>query len=340
METTNPATEVEAQAPAKADLSPEDRLEALFSGKTKQPAQEAKAGESEAEDNDEAEDAEGEETTEETAAEGQAETEGESKADETAEIEIDGETYVMPKKLKDAFLKSKDYTQKTQELATQRKVVEEQARFLEESKKLQGAVFEKAVSLKAIDAQLERYAALDWDALAMDQSEEGRTQYLRLERAQRALEKQQAQGRVDLQSDITKQQELSASERQQILKRGAEELSREIKGWSPDLGKKIMSSSTHYGFTEAELAEVIDSRYVRVLHDAHKWRELQTAKNSGLIQKKVEHAKPVTVKAARSAQTNQQAQLADASRARLKKTGNAKDAEDALFRLFDSKRKR
>lgn len=326
METTNPEMEVETQAQPTGDLSPEDRLEALFRGGDK-PAQAAKEESSNEEEATVEEDAEEPEAEE--APEGQSEAE-----EEAAELEIDGETYQVPKKLEAAFLRQKDYTQKTQELAAQRKQVEEQQAFLKSVEEVRGAVFEKAVEIAAVEKQLARFDQLDWNALA----NEGGPEYLRLDRAYRELKDQQSRLNGEVQGLVTKQQELTASQRQALIEKGNKELSTHIKGWSPEVGRQLLKSSEHYGFSEAELAEVIDPRYVRVLHDAHQWRELQKSKKT-IVQKKVEQAKPITVKAARSSQNNQVASQLEASKAKARKTGNPRDAEDFLARLFERKKR-
>jgi hypothetical protein len=317
--------EAATNPPEVAQLSPEARLEALFSEK---PAQEAEADAEETEQ-------EAAEVEQEEAAEGQAEAEPTEEAEETADIEVDGETYAVPKKLEAAFLKSKDYTQKTQELAEQRRVIEEREQFSERVEQARAAIFEKAVEVKAMEAQIKRFEAVDWNSLA----EQGGPEYLRLDRAYRELREQHSQARVDVQALVAKHEQESAQQRQQLSQRGNEELAKAIKGWSPEVGRKLMESTKVYGFTDAELSRVNDPRYVRVLHDAHQWRELQKAK-TGIVKKKVEQSKPITVKAARTTQNSQEASLYEADRARLKKTGNAKDAEAALARLFERKRKR
>src|SRR5688572_2610686 len=44
--------------------------------------------------------------------------------EETFELDIEGEKYVLPKKLEKGFLQERDYTQKSQSLADQRRLVE------------------------------------------------------------------------------------------------------------------------------------------------------------------------------------------------------------------------
>lgn len=54
------------------------------------------------------------------------------------------------------------------------------------------------------------------------------------------------------------------------LERGHAELARDIPGWSPELADELGRFATReFGFTEAELATVIDPRLVKLLHRAH-----------------------------------------------------------------------
>lgn len=83
---------------------------------------------------------------------------------ETVDIDIDGEIYVVPKKLEAAFLKSQDYTQKTTELAEQRKEYEAQQIDFSERVQMQEALLENITAVKAVDARLLEYSKVDWNA--------------------------------------------------------------------------------------------------------------------------------------------------------------------------------
>ena len=86
---------------------------------------------------------------------------------------------------------------------------------------------------------------------------------------------------------VSQQQQLVA---QQVAK-GKEQLSKEIENWSPETIRGIVDTGKEYGFTEAELNSIVDTRQVRALHDAMQWRKLKS-KNS-VTKKKVASAKPV-----------------------------------------------
>jgi hypothetical protein len=309
----------------QAEVSPEAKLEAAFARQFgEEPKQEAQ---------DEPEDEADEPDEPEAEPEKAEKPEPEAEEDEGEEIDVDGKTYRVPAELKDAFLKSKDYTQKTQAVADQRKALEEQQKALQQVQEGQKARFEKAVELRSLEHQVQQYEQIDWAALA----ESDPAQAMKLNFAREALLRKQAKAMQEMQEVEVKQRELSASMRQQNLQRDAEILARDIKGWGPDLGRKIAEAGKSYGYSEAEL-EQVSARDIKVLHKAHLWDELQASK--ALTTKKVAEVKPVTVKAARSTLQNQSNSALQEAKAKAQKSRSTSDTENYLAKLFESKRKR
>ena len=304
---TNPETEV----------SPEDKLTAAF--ERQEQAQKAPKVE-EPEEPEETED------EPEAKAEDEPEEEGE-------EIEVDGEKYVVPAKLKDAFLKNKDYTEKTQKVAAERKELEERQKAVQQSEQLNRAMFSKAVEIQAIDNQIEAYKNIDWQALANSDP----SQAVKLDLSLRGLQAQRAKAERDLQEAVTLERQATGQRRQQMLERGASELSRDIKGWGPELSKSIAETGRSHGYSDAEL-EQVTPRDIKVLNKARLWDELMKSKSE--TAKKVADVKPVTVKTARSTQQTQSSNQLEDARQRARKTGSMGDTEDLLTKLFESKRKR
>jgi len=91
----------------------------------------------------------------------------------------------------------------------------------------------------------------------------------------------------------------------------------------PEKGEKIKKSlietGTAYGFSEQELVNVVDHRYVRALNDARKWRQLQA--NKGKAQAKGENVKPV-VKAGAKRRTDGKAATRRKAENELRKKGS------------------
>jgi hypothetical protein len=83
---------------------------------------------------------------------------------EIVTVEYDGEEYEVPKRLKDAVMATKDYTEKTQKLAEDRRYYEAEkndfSQYMEASKHQQ----ENMANLAAIDQQLRSFQAYDWNA--------------------------------------------------------------------------------------------------------------------------------------------------------------------------------
>ena len=273
-----------------------------------------------------------EETVESDEAKAEEKTEETPEPDDSEEVEYDGDVYVMPKKIKEALLRQSDYTKKTQEVAEQRKAVEERAEWLSQQERLMAAGFEKAVELKEIDARLAQYEQLDWQAL-VDQDP---AQATKLNISFQQLQRQRAGKVEELQKHAAENQRLTQETRQKMLAQGAEQVKKAIPSWNAELAKAISDNTKSYGFTDKELDQLTDPRFVVALHDAHQWRKLQASKST--VQKKVADVKSVTPTARTSQSTQSDAKLKEA-RQRMAKTGSTQDTEAFFERLLTSKRK-
>jgi len=95
----------------------------------------------------------------------------------------------------------------------------------------------------------------------------------------------------------------------------------------PEKGEKLkgdlMQVGMDYGFTAEEMAQVSDSRYVRALNDARKYRELVAKRKEA--QQKGEKARPV-VRAGAKKTPDGQAATRKKAQSRLQKTGSINDA--------------
>lgn len=302
-------------------VSPEDRLAAAFERQGVKDAPEPVDEDASVEQEDEAE-----ESADESEVEASSDTEQDPT--ESEEVEYEGKAYKLPKELKDALLRQKDYTQKTQEVAEKRRAADQLAEQVKFQSEFQQAHFAKAVEVQGLESQLQQYAQVDWAALA----KEDPAQYLMLDRQQRALQEAANKGKAELQhlahDHASKAQEL----RRQAQARCIEEVRKDIKDFGPDLLKSIDETGRAFGFSGEELAQVTDPRVVRVLHAAMQYQKLQGSKS--LAEKKVVDAKPVQVRSASSATINQQAKTLNDARARLKSTGRPADAEALLAARF------
>jgi hypothetical protein len=182
-----------------------------------------------------------------------------------------------------------DYTQKTQELAEQRRQAEHYFQQAQQNIQLQQQTIEESAKLHSVDSQVKQYEQVNWDAW-MDQdpveASKGWQKYsmLKSQRDDLANTIQQKQTQV---------QQMSRQQLQQKIAEGAQQLASEIKGWGPELASALKTNGMEYGFSADELDTVIDPRMVKVLHDAYQWRQLQAKKPE--VQKRVTQA-PQSVK--------------------------------------------
>jgi nicotinamide mononucleotide adenylyltransferase len=193
---------------------------------------------------------------------------------DSEEVDFEGKTYKVPKELKEALLRQSDYTKKTQEVAEQRKAVEQRAQALQQQEQLLSQSFEKRVELAALQKQLSQYDQIDWQELADNDPARATKLNIAYQQLQR-----QAQLKVqELQQAHTQNEQLTAQQRQQMLVQAQGDLKARIPTFNAETAEKIKTAARDYGISDSELNQVIDPRYVHVLHDAMQWRALQAAK--------------------------------------------------------------
>jgi hypothetical protein len=95
---------------------------------------------------------------------------------------------------------------------------------------------------------------------------------------------------------------------------------------APQLKADLLSAGNHYGFSSDELGGVVDARTIQVLHDAMRYRQLQ----SGKAVQKVVKARPVTKPKAKRTISKSQKTRQDQT-ARLRQSGSIDDALNLLF---------
>jgi hypothetical protein len=115
------------------------------------------------------------------------------------------------------------------------------------------------------------------------------------------------------------QQRAQAVTRAQAQK-SVEALKRDIPGWGQELYTTVLKTGMDaYGFSPEEVNAVVDHRMIKVLHDAHKYRQLQAAK-PGITKKVV--AVPKMIRASRSEPEQKRGPELEKLRAQFKRTGD------------------
>lgn len=222
-----------------------------------------------------------------------------------------------------------DYTKKTQEVAEQRKALEEYAQTIQvqeqkfnEALQLNQALISEVAQLTNIDNQLAQFNDVNWQELSDTDFVEAQKLFFTYNQLQ--------QQRSKVADDLSqKQQQLQAQQAQSVQERiakGKEILAKEIPNWSRDTSQAIISTGKEYGFTDDELGMIVDPRHVKVLHDAMQWRKLQS---NSVVKNKVSQAKPVVKPGAKD--TKQEATSAKRQvRDQLRKTGKSDLAQKLI----------
>ena len=231
--------------------------------------------------------------------------------------------------LKKSYQLGSDYTKKTQEVAEQRKVIDQEAKAIIEARKVRD---DYAQRLQAVEQFLVGSNDSPEDLAAMKENDpigyavkvaemtekKDQLQQVNAER-QRIAQEQESDRSANMQKYVEGEaQKLTQSLPEFSDKAKGEQIRNEIRNY----GKKV-------GFTDDELSQVYDSRHVLVLHKAAQYDKLMAGKAG--VKKKVANA-PKTMKGgAKVKQT-----VTDRTKKqhkRLLQTGDARDAA-ALFENF------
>lgn len=277
------------------EQSPQEKLMAMLDEvPEEQDAVEAIEEQLEEEVEAEAEESEEAEVEEESEAEEVDEDEDSDEQSQTIKLKVNGEELEKPLDEVIALAQQGvDYTKKTQEVAEQRKALEEYAQTIKvqeqkfrEQLELNNLLIGDIAQLQAVDNQLAQFNDVNWQELSDTDFVEAQKLFFTFNQLQ--------QQRSSLATELgTKQQALQAQQAQSIAERvaqGKEVLAKEIPNWSRETSQAIISTGKEYGFTDDELGMIVDPRHVKVLHDAMQWRKLQS--NTG-VKNKVAQAKPV-----------------------------------------------
>ena len=237
----------------------------------------------------------------------QAETEGAEDGqpeDDTEEVDWDGAKYRVPKPLKDALLRQADYTRKTQELAEQRRTVEQHFTSLTQQAELQQQTLEHRVNLKTVEQQLAQFQNTDWQAYTANYGAEATATAM-------ASWQQYREAKAELEGAIAKTetdfQQLSERSRANAIAQADQVLSREIEGWSPQLVRDLAGyAAENFGITPQELQDSVinpdgtaDTRTFKVLARLHK-AETELAQLKAQTQKAQQAAKQAAVTPAKA----------------------------------------
>lgn len=196
--------------------------------------------------------------------------------DDGEDVEWEGNQYRLPKGIKDALLRQADYTRKTQEVAETRR----------EAEAAKAAVYQQAQLFKEAGPLLVQQQ----DAIAKLEELDRTLDFRKLEATDPVAAQSWWRYREQLKEYVGKvgahieqtQQQLHFVQQQETARRVENMnrvLSKDIKGWSPELNAKISEHAIKkMGFAVDEIAAISDPRVAKALHKAWQFDQL-VAKN-------------------------------------------------------------
>ena len=320
-----------------AEQSPQSRLEAMLGDSVESDVKAPEIQEEEqAPIEAEAEPSENEEATEESP-DDQAEEEEQSENDEVPAIlklKVNGEEVEKPiDEVVALAQQGLDYTQKTQQVAEQRKELEDYAKGIKAQEEifrqeveLQNVLINEVAQITALDQKLAAYQNVNWQQLSDNDFVEAQKLFFTFNQLQQDRNALVSQFEAKKQEVVQKQTQLLSEK----IAKGKEVLAKEIPNWSPETNQALLSTGKEYGFSDAELNSIVDPRHVKVLHDAMQWRKLQ--KNS-TVKNKISNAKPVVKPGAKDSKAEANSnhrQLRDS----LRKTGKSDLAQKLIENMI------
>jgi len=256
--------------------------------------------------------------------------EAETPEPDDEDVEFEGKAYKVPKELKPALLRFEDYTRKTQEVASMRKQVEDQALFLEARQQLLVGATQELADLRAAEQELEQYAKVDWVSEANNDA--GRA--FALSQRQKMLENRVGQLKFKLNQAAQHAEQIATQHRQKQWQLAAEGARQALGKVTDEENKQAMKMVLDLGFTDADIHRLADPRILQMAFKAYRWDALQSAKPG--VTKKAESARPMKA-VARSAPQAQREGATLQARQALKKTGSSNAAEAFFESLFKRK---
>ena len=322
-----------------AEQSPQSRLEAMLGDSIEsdvkppviQEEEEQAPLEAEAEATEEVE---SEEATEEPDEEVEEEEQSQDEVPAILKLKVNGEDVEKPLDEVVALAQQGlDYTQKTQQVAEQRKELEAYAQQIQmqeqafqQQVQLNNVLIEDVAKITSLDQQLNQYANVNWQQLSDNDFVEAQKLFFTYNQLQQERSQLVSQFEAKKQQVVQKQTQLMSEK----IAQGKEILAKEIPNWSPETNQALLSTGKDYGFSDAELNSIVDPRHVKVLHDAMQWRKLQ---QNSVVKKKVSNAKPVVKPGSKDTKAEANSNHRQL-REQLRKTGKADAAQKLIENML------
>ena len=233
------------------------------------------------------------------------------------------------------YSRESDYTKKTMDLSNQRKEVESlQDNLKKEFEAVKSSRNQYAEQLQVLTQNLQQQEQnIDWDNLY----ETDPAEYVKLKAE--SDRKKETLGLAQQEQMRIQQEQRSEQEKvyNDYIAKERKILAEKLpvyadKDKSAEFTKRLSSFAKESGYTDQEIAMMVDHRAVLLLADAYRYNQLKKTKLSG---NKVNKApRIVTSNASNVREDSDQKQNVDKRMTRLKKSGHIKDAQSVLKEMY------
>lgn len=264
-------------------------------------------------------------------------TETQQADDAFAEIEWEGQTLKVPKGLKEAVMRTDDYTRKTQDLAEQRRSID-QLRETLQARQMESAFSESIASeqqeIGVIDAYLQQVGKLDWSQMTAEQMLRQRIELDGIKDRRQELQSSIASKRTKFTEDM--QSKIS-----ELRGKSRELASKSIQGFSEETEKAMRDYAKAEGLTDSELDNVLlDPRSYKIVYKAMQFDKVKagTTKAAEAATKVDRVLRPGTAGERMPAETAQKLNFNKAMKAAGNDSGaKARVIEDRLVGIFSKR---
>ncbi len=193
--------------------------------------------------------------------EGEDQGEGEP-GEDLIEIELDGETLAVPPNFKDAFMRTSDYSQKTEALAEQLRATEVERGNLEKVAQITQEELSSYARVQALEGQIAQYANVDWQFLEQQDPQLAHQHWRQYQQLKDASQDEQKRLGSLRGQRVTQQQEADKARLAATAKFAREN----IPNWSEDLDRDLIKFASEKGFSREQLTAAYTPQVYEMLY--------------------------------------------------------------------------
>jgi len=229
---------------------------------------------------------------------------------------------VSIKNLREGYMRQKDYSRKTAELARQREQLPTEARKASEAVRLEYAKELQTMHDLVLQTAASELNGVDWNDLAQNNAFE----YVRLDNRKKQINTTLETIKGKQQELLTKHQAEQKAARADATAKARAQLESDIPGWNDTLYQSLMKYGIEKaGYKQDEVADWIDPRAFKVLHKANLYDQLQAEKQQPAAEKRVVVA-PKVMRPGAVREVSPGAQREQAAMKQLRTTHSISDA--------------